>query len=146
MRLTQDSTLAYILTFGNFGKFSDGYSHSIVLDVAVTSDLNYVFQSDLLEAGDSESYGINQYLLYDINEWLAVGTRAEWWKSDGTSYYGITGGFNIRPTGNFVVRPEVRYQYSPAGKTTSGIFSPENPAGLPVNEGAVFGIDAILTF
>lgn len=146
LQLTESSTFTYITTLGDLGKIGDGYSHSLVLDMGLNDRMNYVIQSDFLQTDQTESYGVNQYLFYDINEWLALGGRGEWWKSDGVSYYEVTGGVNIKPTGNLVIRPEVRYQFSPSADDFSGISNSNNPAGLPVGEGAIFGIDAILTF
>jgi hypothetical protein len=148
LRLTDSAAFTLLATLGDFGKIGDGYSQSLVLDVDLTDRLCYAIQSDFLRVSnlDVTTFGVNQYLLYDINKWLAVGTRAEWWKARGVSYYGITAGFNIHPTGNLIIRPEVRYQYSPSGNEFSGIQNAQNPAGLPLNEGAILGIDAILTF
>jgi hypothetical protein len=154
----EDITATYIVTAGNFGAIGDGYSHSIVISAALTDDLTYVFQSDVLHTnqnnfgaaiplGDTtNTVGINQYLIYAISERLGIGGRAEWWKADGVSYYELTAGLNIKPHANFVIRPEIRYQWSPSANGFSGINSVKNPVGLPVDEGAIFGIDAILVF
>ncbi len=151
--LSDDATFTYILTAGNFGANGDGYSHSIVLDVSLTEKLNYVFQSDLVDTnedvlGDGGStyhtIGVNQYLFYTLTDQLAVGGRGEWWKANGVSYYETTLGLNYKPMPNFIVRPEVRYQWSPAAESA---FAPMNPAGIPnLGDGAIFGVDAILTF
>lgn len=148
MQLSENAVFTWLVTLGDFGKTGDGYSQSLVLDIDLTDRLCYAIQSDLLRVSnfDVTTYGVNQYLLYDINNWLAAGTRAEWWKARGVSYYGLTAGLNIRPTGNLVIRPEVRYQFSPAADDFSGIQNAQNPAGLPVGEGAILGVDAILTF
>lgn len=144
-------TFTHIITAGDFGWIGDGYSQSIVIDVALSDKLNYVFQSDLLNSdnrvtdmnGDligftngNETVGINQYLIYSLNDCVGIGGRAEWWKSNGDSVYAITGGVNYRPTPNLVVRPEVRYQWNP------GV----NDAGIDSEGDTIFGIDAILTF
>ena len=127
----------------------------MVLDVAVTDELNYVLQSDLLHTDQgnfgptsttTNTIGINQYLIYALSDKIGIGGRAEWWKADGVSYYSITGGVNIKPMANLVIRPELRYQWSPSGENFSGIANNANPVGLPVNEGAIFAIDAILTY
>jgi len=132
--LSDRSTLTYITTIGDFGaRGSDGYGHSVVVDTAVTDRLNYVFQSDLLrvESTGEDNVGINQYWIYSINERLGLGLRAEWWKGDSLtgyaphggvlpagggshSYYDVTVGLNIKPTQNLIVRPEYRYDWSPA--------------------------------
>ena len=102
LTLSEDLSLTYITTFGDLGFRGDGYSHSIVLDATLNEKMNYVFQSDLVRAdnvdpGKNDDVGVNQYLFYDLCDSLAVGTRVEWWKSDGTSFQEMTTGFNYRP-------------------------------------------------
>ncbi|MCA9109965.1 MAG: porin [Planctomycetaceae bacterium] len=145
--LGEDVTFTYITTAGDFGAIGTGYSHSIVVDVALTDNLNYVFQSDLLHNEDipdptlpvgtvNETIGVNQYLFYTITDRVAIGGRAEWWKNDGNSVGALTAGVNIRPHANLVIRPELRYQWDPG----------QQNAGIDSNEDAIFGIDAILTY
>jgi len=147
--LGENATFTCIATAGNFGIRGEGYSHSCVLDVNVTNNLNYVLQSDLVCAdtvfpGHNDEIGINQYLIYTVNDNVGVGTRVEWWKSDSgfnhggqslplggsVSYYAATFGANIRATDNVVVRPEWRYDWFPHAGYEQGIF----------------GVDAIATF
>ena len=158
--LTDDVAVTYILTAGDFGLRSDGtfyggaantndngYSHSVVFDVALSDDLNYVFQSDLVTLNDigHNQVGINQYLFYTLNDCWAVGTRFEWWKSNdvaddsSTSFYGWTYGLNYKPHANIVIRPEVRHNWTPAETA----FIANN--GVDFNQ-TVFGIDAIFTY
>lgn len=141
--LTDDLTLTYITTAGEFGARGNGYSHSIVLEAQLTEKWEYVFQSDLVGTNggatpgvNNDQVGINQYLFYDINDCLAAGTRWEWWKNDGNSLYAMTYGVNIKPHPNFTLRPEVRYQWSPHDR---GVV------GFPVDE-TIAGFDAILTY
>ncbi len=140
----EDVTFTYITTAGDLGYRGNGYSHSMVLDVEITDDLNYVFQSDLLQqdgvpgvtALDYETIGVTQYLVYTITERLAIGGRAEWWKNDSNSVGALTAGVNIKPHANLIIRPELRYQVDPG----------QQNAGIASNEDAIFGIDAILTY
>jgi hypothetical protein len=123
----------YICTAGNFGRLgSNAYSHSIVLDIDITERLNYVVQSDLLRVGDDrfETIGVNQYLIYSLNDCWSFGARLEWWKPEGGSGYNVTAGLNWKPHTNFVLRPEVRHEWVP----TIGY------------DETIFGIDAILTY
>jgi hypothetical protein len=148
------ASLTYMLTAGNFGAIGEGYSHSIVLNTTPLGDLlpglNYVLQSDYLTVnqdvlGDGHDYstiGINQYLMYWIVDEIGVGTRFEWWKPNGVSYYESTLGFHIKPIPNFILRPEIRWQWSPAADDNSS----RNVAGLPVDEGEILAFDMILTF
>ncbi|MEZ6126407.1 MAG: outer membrane beta-barrel protein [Planctomycetaceae bacterium] len=131
--LTEKSTLSYITTIGNFGKRGggqDGYSHSLVMDTAVTEKLNWVIQSDMVHIGTDRDFGINNYLIQKITDKISTGVRAEWWRNDGRSQYAATYGINIKPTDNLIFRPEIRYDW-------------KDP-----NRGAetTFGIDGILTF
>ncbi len=151
--LTNDVTFTYITTIGNLGARSageSGYSHSLVLDFALSNNLNYVIQSDLVgydatvaNAGtNNDQIGINQYLLYSINDCWAVGGRLEWWKSDGFSYNETTFGINYRPHANLIIRPEVRHDWTPsdAGAAARGF------ANADEYNNTSFGIDAILTY
>ena len=83
---------------------------------------------------NDDSVGVNSYLFYTINDWLKAGSRMEWWKGDGTSHYGITSGINVLLADNFIIRPEIRHQWSPANQ----------PNGIGAD--SIFGIDAILTY
>lgn len=138
----EEVTATYALTAGNLGWIGRGYTHSIVIDTTPFENFNYVLQSDYVEVDqpDYSTIGINQYLLYHFFDELGVGTRLEWWKAQGTSYYAVTGGLNIKPLPNLIIRPEGRFQWSPSGDDG------RNPIGLPVDEQGLFGIDVILTF
>jgi hypothetical protein len=134
--VSEDITFTYITTAGNFGQRNDGYSHSLVFDVTLTDDLNYVLQSDLVDTNSpagtpGEEVGINQYLFYAVDDNVKLGTRMEWWKRDGNSQYATTFGVNVKPMDNFIIRPEYRYDWAvPGGRGTA----------------STFGVDAILTF
>ena len=73
----------------------------------------------------SKAYGINQHLIYTINDRWKGGLRAEWHHADGTIFdippltggesgdiYEITLGLNWNPIPNFNVRPELRYDWT----------------------------------
>ena len=149
LQLTENVGLTYASTAGNLGaRGSDAYSHSIVFDTQLTENLQWVVQSDLLRVGSTgeDNVGLNQYLLYTLNDRVGLGARFEWWKGDvltgfspfdavlpatgSLSYYSGTVGVNYRTSANTVLRPEVRFDWSPA-------------AGY---EEVVFGIDAVTTF
>jgi len=51
----------------------------------------------------------------------------------------VTFGVNYRPHANFVLRPEIRHEWSPGGLTSAGV------AGTPVDT-TIFAIDGVLTF
>ena len=143
LHLSEDVTFTYISTAGNFGaRGKDGYSHSMVCNFTLTEKLNYILQSDNLRVASTgeDNVGINQYLLYTVSDCVGLGARMEWWKGDGItgfapfdavlppggsfSYYAATLGANLRATANVLVRPEVRFDWSPAAgydKTTFGV-------------------------
>ncbi|MEX0641657.1 MAG: outer membrane beta-barrel protein [Pirellulales bacterium] len=153
-KLMDDFTVTYVSTAGNFGKRSageNGYSQSVVAVADLTGKTQYVLQTDWVStdgfSGDptfhAEDYGINQYLFYTLSDCWKLGSRMEWWKSntvtgESTSFYELTGGVNYHPHANFVVRPEVRYNWSP-----TELFSTANGAAF---NNTVFAIDAIYTF
>jgi len=147
--LSENASFTYMSTAGDFGARGDqAYSHSIVLDTALTGNLNYVFQSDLLRVDGTgeDNVGINQYLLYNMHDCIGLGARFEWWKGDvltgyaphggvlpvagSLSYYAATFGANIKPSANLTVRPEVRMDWSPAANYDQ----------------TYFGVDGIFTF
>ena len=141
--LTEDIEMTYMTTVGDFGWIGrDGYMQSLVFDVALTERLNYVFQSDYLYVGDErdedqsltgnrlETIGINQYLLYALNDCWGFGARVEWWREAGLSHNQAGFGVNYRPHSNVVFRPEVRQEWIP---------------GLGDDQ-FVFGMDAVITY
>lgn len=147
--LSDDVALAYMTTIGDFGaRGNGGFMQSVILDVALAEDLNYVFQSDLLHVGSTgeDHFGINQYLFYTVDDQLSLGGRFEWWKSDaitgyaphgGTaptsgsvSHFEATFGANYLIAPNLMLRPEYRYDWS---------------EGADYNQG-ILGIDLVATF
>lgn len=158
--LSDDVAFTYITTIGDFGARSrsfgaengpsgDGYSHSMVFDVALSDDLNYVFQSDYVGIDavggaivGNDQVGINQYLFYTLSDCWAVGGRAEWWKTDGESFGSLTAGLNYRPHANLVLRPEVRY-HTAASDNGAQYLGFADEADY---DRWTFGVDAILTY
>eukprot|EP00913_Durusdinium_trenchii_P028293 g26521.t1 len=132
LALTDDITFTYVTTIGDFGARGEGYSHSAVADFKLDENWNYVLQSDLVNTnnGADHQYGVNQYLFYTYNEKIRFGSRFEWWKNAGNSQFASTSGVNIKPWNNFILRPEVRYDWNPG----TGV------------DFTTFGIDAILTY
>ncbi len=135
LNLGDNVTLTYLSTYGNFGwrdqGGDDSYSHSIVGVVGLTDNLQYIFQSDYLHTDDdqdaamlalllpNETVGLNQYMIYTLNDRISVGGRLEWWRANlgpfggYTSFYEATGGVNIRVLDNLVFRPEYRQDWAP---------------------------------
>jgi len=109
--------------------------YSLVLKHDIMEGLHYTFQHDhgwankVSGGQDAEWYGINQYLTYDIQDDLAVGLRAEWFRDDdgfrvaspgrtltafpgANNYYAVTAGLNWKPMKWLTVRPNVRYDWT----------------------------------
>lgn len=148
-QIADDVSYSYMCTAGDLGWRGEGYSHSNVLNFKLSECLTYVLQNDYVSVNtpddfDNEDVGINQYLFYKLNERWSLGSRMEWWKSnnptgEAASFYELTGGINYRPHANLVIRPEVRYDWTPSNEAYEGLF------GVDYNQ-FVFGIDAVLTF
>jgi hypothetical protein len=145
--VTDDLSATYVITLGDLGWLGEGNSHHFVFTWNIDEKWQYVLGSDIVHTnqglfvGDGyDTVSAANYLFYTINDCMKLGGRAEWWKADGISYYEITGGVNVKPHANVVIRPELRYQWSPAGDGPGG-----NPVGIPLH-GAIVGVDAIFTY
>ncbi|MEX1027017.1 MAG: outer membrane beta-barrel protein, partial [Candidatus Paceibacterota bacterium] len=92
------------------------------------------------------TWDINQYLMYSINDCLAIGGRYEWYQHEGIfsplgqedEIQALTLGLNYRPHANVVVRPEVRWDEDHSTGQTVGLEDGRDQT--------TFGIDTILTF
>ena len=154
LTLTDSLTAIYATTFGRFDDgdpgVENGYMHSIVMDYAVSDNLQYISQSDLLETEDAagnvvrSTYGLNQYLIYTVSDCLAMGTRFEWYDANEGIYnsdnniYALTSGINYKPHANVIMRPELRYDWVDG-----------DPAGILENNDDsqfTFGMDTIFLF
>ena len=161
VQLSDSISVAYGTTMGDFGfdpptgPGSDrtAYSHSIVVDVQLTERLNYVIQqdyldNDILKGGVGvldKAWGVNQYLIYQINDVWAAGLRYEYYEDERAPAFfpafagqpaphvnSLTFGLNIKPRPNLILRPEVRFDdFDPA-------------SGL--RDTTILGIDGIITF
>ena len=153
------------MTAGNLGWRGDGSINSIILTRKWAEKFSTVHQFDVLATNNptdfnanptpggfgpgavtagvaKDSTGLINYAFYDINDKLKAGVRYEWYKADGTSYNTLTGGVNIKPMSNLVIRPEVRYMFAPGNQQ---IYTGPGYSGELFNQ-TVFGIDAILTY
>nr|WP_231603637.1 outer membrane beta-barrel protein [Neorhodopirellula pilleata] len=171
--LTDNITAIYASTFGRFNErqgtaegAETGYMHSLIFDVTLSDKLQYIFQNDVLETdlanGDigRSTVGINQYLLYSINDCLAIGSRFEWWHVDSNSVglggvtgapsaddvdvYALTFGLNYKPHSNVVMRPEIRWDWV----DTSAAALAATPISLEDRDDSqfTFGMDTIFLF
>jgi hypothetical protein len=142
---------------------------SFVSTYHVSDKFRYVFQSDFGQVANSYQvggahanwYGVNQYFLYQFNKCWGAGIRAEWFSDrDGVrvtglraenpiygnffpgDFYEISMGLNWKPTANFTLRPELRYDW----------YDPQAGVNFfPFDDGRrshqwLLGMDAILTY
>lgn len=154
---------------------SNRFVYSLVFQRQVTDALQYVLvqnagveQNPLGDGVDAEWYGVNQYLLYTINKCWSANARFEWMRDDdgmriggpgnipgirawdgfgyAGNFFALTAGLNWRPTGNWLIRPEIRWDWYDGAPS----WMPGKPA-LPFDAGdrdqqTTFAVDAILTF
>ncbi|MDR0337809.1 MAG: porin [Planctomycetaceae bacterium] len=99
------------------------YLHTVAANYDISNKLRYGFQwnySDTKTRNDSShsfTYGIANYLIYQFNDRLGVGLRAEWANLNNIFGYGndlseYTFCVNWKPYANISIRPEIRYDYS----------------------------------
>lgn len=156
LQLTDDINVTYATVLGRFnerlfgiaGAAERGYMQSIVVNTSLTDKTSYIFQTDYLDtevAGGiqaRDTFGINQYLIHQLNDCWAVGGRFEWYNvdtaGDNIDIYNLTGGVNYRPHANVLVRPEIRWDWD---KNGDGLVNENGKESQ-----ATFGIDTIFTF
>lgn len=162
VKLTDDLTATYICTAGNLGWIGQGYTHSLVVDWVINDKWEYVFQSDLDSINNSpnatiapgvyghyDALGVNQYLFYTVCDNVRAGARMEWWKAEGISLCEMAYGINYRPHANVLFRPEVRYNWVPAGVVPGFLPVPPGPNQTAASDyinNTIFGVDCIITF
>jgi hypothetical protein len=159
---TEKTTIAWYMCSGYFGTglaypgaaTNDIFMNSLVITHKLTDRWTYIFQHDYAtnynRADDTSWYGINQYLTYKINDCWSFGGRLEWFRDDdgvrviagnAGNYYEMASGINYKPHANFLVRPELRYDW----------YNGSTAGGNPFNDGHATtqlsgGCDVIFTF
>jgi len=167
--------------FTGVGPTSNRTMYSVVWNRNLTDRWTYVMHHSLgvqqdtlgfnaLGARRASWYGINQYLFYQINSCWTAGARVEWF--DDPRGYLVTGlrpgntdafyrfpgsfyetslGLNYRPNNSFLLRGEMRYDWT----TTPGGFLAPGLFGFPPNQAFndntskdqfLFGLDAIFQY
>ena len=119
--------------------------YSIVFSHQINSCLLYVMQHDYGHEtngaldGDARWYGVNQYLINQVSDTVALGMRVEWFRdqdnarvlgipsplTEGGNYTALTFGLNWNPCEQLTLRPEFRWDWSdvnPPG-SSDGMFN-----------------------
>jgi len=161
----------FAIDSGEQGPDNDTVVYSLIGTLNLTDRFTYVIEhnlgqsvggAELAQAGlrMAEWYGINQYLLYQINPYWALGTRIEWFRDDdgirvrglgdgnlnqtrfSGDFFEIAVGLNWTPHPNVICRPELRWDWFDTDGTNDA-----NPydAGQRDNQ-FLFGCDLILTY
>jgi hypothetical protein len=123
------TALATALTSGNVN--SPGSPNrtvaSIVLNRDITDKLHYIAQfdhgsqADAAQGGGTATwYGLNQYLIYAINDSVSAALRGEWFRDQNgfrvinvpMTYYETTLGFNWKPKSWLLLRTEARFDWT----------------------------------
>lgn len=124
---TNRVSLELTSSLGDTGHRGSGVLQSAVARFQASDRVCYVLAGDFLNLQNNNEFGITNYLFYNMNQCLAVGSRVEWWKSDqifGTarSTWSFTSGLNYRPHANFVIRPEIRMDYGASAIDTGRLI------------------------
>ena len=131
---TDNLSFAYAFSWGDPGDDpvgdTDVWMHSLVMN-ATLGKWNYIFHHDFQTRRPAaavgpafKQYGINQYLIRPLTERLSAGIRQEWFyagenvgpplgaaaSTPGSHYHATSIGLNFR-RGNFLVKPEIRYDW-----------------------------------
>jgi hypothetical protein len=143
--LSETSSLLYATNLGRIGKTvgEDGYLHSVIYTNALSDNLTYISQSDLLYTTNNiggtqrSTFGNINYLIYTVNDCVSLGQRFEWFNYGGDGFgqrrnddlYNYTVGINYKASANLMFRPECRmvwdrerFGFLESGKSSQAIF------------------------
>jgi len=147
-------------------EFSDKLTYVFQNDLGWQFNANPVSQNIGQADGLAQWYGINQYMFYTLSDTVVAGMRLEWFRDNNGyrvinpirnalfgvpfsqggfqgNFWEMTWGLNWKPNNNWIIRPELRYDW----------YSPDSP-GTPLPYGRNFnqygqfygGCDAIWQF
>ena len=130
-----------------------GQVHCMIFTTKMAEKLTNLVQIDYLDTTDANgltvrnTFGMNNYFIYQISDKISLGSRQEWfnWTTGpnvpvpyhNNDLYNITYGINYKATSNLIFRPELRTIWD---SNNTGVN--ENFAGSKT----IYGMDAILTF
>jgi hypothetical protein len=166
LNVTDDLTVTYMVAAGRFGedRFSNrvgaeqGYMSSLLIDYSMSDKLTYIFQNDILDTENNtggtvrDTFDINQYLIYQLNDCWGVGARFEWYQNEGVytnvgqqaDIYALTLGLNYKPHANVMVRPEIRWYWVDNNAAVLAAGNTVTQDGT--DDQTTFGVDTIFTF
>jgi len=133
------TSLAVTSTAGEVAENNSGAwnMYSVVGKHDFMDNLHYIIQHDhgfadnvgaLSNNGDAEWYGINNYLIYDVNDKLSAGLRAEWFRDHN--------GYRVNGPGRC---------FAAAGNIGTNYACP-NATGYPLAGSSYYGITAGLSY
>jgi hypothetical protein len=157
--MTQGHQKDKLLSNGSYRLGNNGLDHkyfiqSLVFEWNATDKLTYALEWVLNNANPTggtrtSAYGINNHLIYTLNDKWSVGLRAEWLRDNGvlgyadvsgngenSDYAELTLGLNFNPTENLRIRPEIRYDHSYKNAIFAGGTKKEQLSG---GVGLLFG-------
>lgn len=134
------TSLAVTSTAGHVAENNSGAwnMYSVVGKHDFKDNLHYIIQHDhgfadnvgaLSNNGNAEWYGLNQYLIYDVNDKLSAGLRAEWFRDHN--------GYRVNGPGRC---------FAAAGNIGSGNFACPNTPAYPLSGSSYYGITAGLSY
>jgi hypothetical protein len=115
-------------------KLSDKLTYVLQNDNGWQSNANCAYRTQNQTKDTAQWYGINQYLFWNFTDQLIGGMRCEWFRdNNGTrvfnplrnwltgnfpqyggyagNFWHVSWGLNWKPNGNWVIRPELRYDW-----------------------------------
>jgi hypothetical protein len=159
----EESFLDFYLQTDEEGVGVDTLDYSIFGGTPINENWDYVFEwywgNNDQFGKQSEWYGLNQHFIRTINDCWSYGFRFEWFRDDdgfiitnfprGNSaqgpfdgnFFELTYAINYRPCENFVLRPELRYDWFDASAPSPRPFDDNTK-----NDQFLLSIDAIYTF
>ena len=140
-QLTKAIRLSYTMCAGNMLTFENTYSHCLVLETKLSEKLTYYLEYDFMSlvngidgVPNSKLWGLNNCLIYEINEKVQAGIRFEYQEElvadEVIGRFETTIGYSFKPfkscsckpkhkrsclcadrilSGELVIRPEIRY-------------------------------------
>lgn len=160
-KLTDSTSLVYTNALGRFNddrasaNFGErGQIQNAIFTTKLTDKLTHLYQLDYLQTHNANqdivrnTFGMNNYFIYALNDKWSLGSRTEWFnyttqQVHNGDLYNQTFGVNYKPNANLTFRPEVRTIWD---KERIGVNETSPNTGLPMPSMTVFGTDMIFLF